>query len=90
MMKTYLASGFAAAVIASATFAGSASAQSTQYEPYAESPPSIDDSSVDTTTTGSIYPDNQFMTGSGNMADTGVDGSQDTGDYYEGVSRPTN
>ena len=55
-MKTYLTSGFAAALIASATFAGGAMAQSTQYQPYAESPPNLDDTSVDRNTTGSIYP----------------------------------
>ncbi|CAD7026836.1 hypothetical protein REJC140_02424 [Pseudorhizobium endolithicum] len=89
-MKTYLTSGIAAAVIASATFAGSALAQSTQYEPYAESPPSLDDTRVDTMSTGSINGDQTWMMRSQNMGDTTVDRSQDTGDYYEGALRPTN
>jgi Protein of unknown function (DUF680). len=88
-MKTYLTSGIAAAVIASATFAGSAFAQSTQYEPYAESPPSVDDTRVDTMSTGSINGDSTWMVRRNNMADTNIDGSQDRGDYYEGALRPT-
>jgi len=87
-MKTYLTSGFAAALIASATFAGGAMAQSTQYQPYAESPPNLDDTSVDRTTTGSIYPMNGMNRGT--MSNTDIDNSQDRGDYYEGALRPTN
>lgn len=89
-MKTYLTSGFAAALIASATFGGTALAQSTQYDPYAESPPAVDDSQVDTMSTGSINGDSRYMVGGPNMSDTYVDGSQDTGDYYSGAMRPTN
>lgn len=87
-MKTYLTSGFAAALIASATFAGSAFAQ-TQYEPYAESPPNLDDSQVDTMSTGSIETNRVWMN-NGTMSDTDVDNSQDPGDFYEGALRPTN
>jgi hypothetical protein len=85
-MKTYIKSGFAAALIASAAFAGSAMAQSTQYQPYAESPQSLDDTNVDRSTTGSIYPNTRM----GSMSNTGIDNSQDRGDYYEGAQRPTN
>ena len=88
-MKTYLKSGFAAALIASATFAGAAMAQSTQYQPYAESPPNLDDTSVDRTTTGSIYSNDVWMN-RGTMANTDIDNSQDRGDYYEGAMRPIN
>ncbi|MGW9231167.1 hypothetical protein ACWGPT_09895 [Pseudorhizobium sp. NPDC055634] len=87
-MKTSLTSGFVAAVIASTAFAGAAFAQSAQYEPYAESPPSLDDGRVDTMSTGSIHGDN-WRVRAHNMADTKVDGSQDTGDYYDGALRPT-
>ena len=89
-MKTYLTSGIAAAAIASVTFVGSAFAQSTQYEPYAESPPSLDDTQVDSMSTGSINGDGTWAMRSSNMADTSVDRSQDSGDYYEGALRPTN
>ena len=83
-MNTYIKTGFAAALIASATFAGSAMAQSTQYQPYAESSPNLDDTSVDRSTTGSIYPDVRV----GTMSNTDIDNSQDRGDYYEGAQRP--
>jgi len=89
-MKTYLASGFATALIASAAFGGTALAQSAQYEPYAESPPAVDDSQVDMMSTGSINGNSRYILGGPNMSDTYVDGSQDTGDYYDGAMRPTN
>ena len=88
-MKTYIKTGFTAALIASATFAGSAMAQSTQYQPYADSPSAVDDTTVDRSTTGSIYPFNQGMTRS-NMSSSNIDNSTDTGDYYEGAMPPTN
>lgn len=89
-MKTYLTSGFATALIVSAAFGGTALAQSPQYEPYAESPPSVDDRQVDVMSTGSINGDSRYMLRGPNMSDTYVDGSQDTGDYYDGAMRPTN
>lgn len=88
-MTTYLKSGFAAAIIASTALAGSAYAQTVQYEPYAESPPSIDDTRIDTMTTRSIYPSTGWSSAN-IMADTYIDGSQDTGDFYDGAMRPTN
>ncbi|WP_395517225.1 hypothetical protein [Pseudorhizobium flavum] len=89
-MKTSLTTGFVAALIASSAIAGSALAQSTQYEPYAESPPSLDDTQVDTMSTGSINGDRNWMIRDRNMANTDIDGTQDRGDYYEGALRPTN
>ena len=85
-MKTYIKTGFTAALIASATFAGSAMAQSTQYQSDVGSQRNLDNSNVERSATGSIYPDARM----GEMSNTDIDNSQDRGDYYEGALRPTN
>lgn len=82
-MKTYLTSGIAAALIASAAYVVPAAAQDTMMYntmPRQGDAANLDDTDVDTTTTGSIR--------TYNGSDTYIDKSQDTGDYYEGVVRP--
>ena len=86
MMKKYITSGIAAAILASAAFVGTASAQS-MYDTNANSPRNVDDGrQVDTMSTGSIY-NNDWRMQNGN-ASTDIDGSQDRGDYYDGAVRP--
>ncbi|KEQ04239.1 hypothetical protein [Pseudorhizobium pelagicum] len=85
-MHKSLASAIAATVIASAIFAGSAMAQSTQYQSDVGSQRNLDNSNVERSATGSIYPDARM----GEMSNTDIDNSQDRGDYYEGALRPTN
>ncbi|MFB9951281.1 hypothetical protein ACFFP0_20735 [Rhizobium puerariae] len=90
-MKTYLTSGIAAALIASAAFVGFASAQDYNQDypmmaPRQGDAPNLDDTSVDRMPTGSIRPLPPSLSNEG--ADTDIDNSQDPGDYYTGVARP--
>lgn len=85
-MKMSLKTGIAAALIASATFAGGAVAQD-MYGNTQGRAPNIDDSQVDSMSTGSIRGNGMFYNSPG-AADTNIDGSQDRGDYYDGVLRP--
>jgi len=98
-MKTYLTSGIAALIV-TAGFAGAAAAQDTyyQYDPQGQptaNPQNLDDNpdaNIDRMPTGSIYGGyggsrgTTWLNNSG--ADTNIDGSQDPGDYYDGVLRP--
>lgn len=93
-MKTYLTSGIAALIISG--FAGAAAAQDYYlYDPEGQptaNPQNLDDNpdaNVDRMPTGSIYQYDRGTTWlNNNGADTYIDGSQDSGDYYDGVMRP--
>lgn len=94
-MKTYLTSGIAAALVASAALVGPAGAQdygqdsSQDYmmtAPRQGDAPNLDDTSVDRMPTGSILPTRPSINNEG--ADTDIDNSQDSGDFYNGVLRP--
>ncbi|KGD85756.1 MULTISPECIES: hypothetical protein [Rhizobium/Agrobacterium group] len=94
-MKTYLTSGIVAALVASAAFVGPAGAQdygqdySQDYmmtAPPQGDAPNLDDTSVDRMPTGSIQPVRPWVSNEG--ADTDIDNSQDSGDFYNGVIRP--
>ncbi|KKX28011.1 hypothetical protein [Rhizobium sp. LC145] len=95
-MKSYLKSGIAATLLASAAFAGSAFAQSTVYGDRFDNRPSLNTERqnldegryVDPMSTGSIDGGSQMMWRSQGPADTYIDGSQDRGDFYEGALRP--
>ncbi len=92
-MKKYLASSIAALLLTSGAIAGSATAQDMYDDPYVQQPRSnvqnLDNNAnrnVDRMSTGSIHGNRTWMNHSG--SDTNIDGSQDTGDYYDGVLRP--
>ena len=92
-MKSYIPTTIAALIV-SAGFAGAASAQDAVYsrsDSLPMSPPSVEQSrgqNVDTMSTGSIIRYDNSMSDMSGAGNADRDGSQDTGDYYDGALRP--
>jgi hypothetical protein len=87
---TKITSAFAAALIASASFAGAALAEGNYYEGVTPKGAPAASASVDATRTGSIQADRnegQLLFSNGGSRDNrGSD--LNSGDYYDGVNRP--
>jgi hypothetical protein len=88
MEMTRITSAFAAALIASASFAGAALADGDYYEGAQKSAASP---SIDSTSTGSIHTDDRYNGklpfNNGGSRDNRASGLN-SGDYYSGANRP--
>ena len=87
-MKMSLKTGIAAALIASATFAGGAVAQDMYGNTQGRAPNLDQNEAVDTMSTGSVRNDNGYRYGNNSSVGAGIYSSPNRGDYYEGVLRP--